>query len=388
MSGVPSTAGAGARGALSGPRAGGWPARYEMLDAWRGLAAVAVVLHHLGLGHAVNVGHNAVAIFFVISGYCVTAAAQNCLRKGVGLGRYLARRLRRIYPPYVLALLFFIATRLVKSGAGLGETPGGGVVYWLQNFTLTQWLSLVAAPASFAAENPTLAVAAFWSLNYEEQFYLVVGLLLLAARWRGWGGVLKGLAALMVVGVAWNLLLPARSFGFFVEYWVLFGSGGLVYFRLCGGLSDRGRVAVDLALVSLLLAAVGGATVGGYGWGITVRSAYAEWAVGAAFALLLVGLRGWSPTFAATLPGRALMKLGTITYSLYLIHQFNLRSASVVVAWLLPAGSPGPLVVAGQLCFLIGLSTVFWYFCERPFLNESLTPAVAPELQGSGERGS
>ncbi len=235
MSGGASTAAAAAPGGPPSPEPTCWPARYEMLDAWRGLAAVAVVLHHLGVGHAVNVGHNAVAVFFVISGYCVTAAAQNCLRKGVGFGRYMARRLRRIYPPYVLALLFFLATRLVKSGAGLGDTPWGGVAYWIQNFTLTQWLSLVGAPASFAADNPTLAVAAFWSLNYEEQFYLVLGLLLLLARQRGAGAVLDGLVGLLVAGFAWNVLLPARSYGLFLEYWVLFGSGGLVYFRLSGG---------------------------------------------------------------------------------------------------------------------------------------------------------
>ena len=264
----------------------------------------------------------------------------------------------------------------MKSGVGLGEIHGG-VLYWLQNFTLTQWMSLVTAPASFAADNPTLAVAAFWSLNYEEQFYLVVGLLLLLARWRGWDGLLKGLAALVVAGAVWNVLLPDRSYGFFLEYWVLFGCGGLVYFLLSGGLSVRGRGVAMVALVGLLLAAVLGAA-GGYGWGIAVRSAYAEWAVGATFALLLVGLRGWSPAFAATLLGKALMKLGTITYSLYLIHQFNLRSASVVVGWVLPADAPAALLVAGKLCFLVGLSSIFWYCCERPFLNASLEREVAP----------
>lgn len=373
------------RGVPPGGRAGGWPARYEMLDAWRGLAALAVVVHHLGFGRSVNIGHNAVVVFFVISGYCVTAAAQNCLKKGVGLGRYMARRLRRIYPPYVLALLFFIATRLVKSSSGLGETPGGGVAYWFQNFTLTQWLTLVTAPASFAADNPTLAVAAFWSLNYEEQFYLVVGLLLLLTRWRGKNGVFEGLAALMVVGAVWNALIPAWSFGFFVEYWVLFGSGGLVYFRLCGGLSEGGRRVIDAGLATLLLLALAGATVGGYGWGIAARSVYAEWAIGAGFALLLVALRGWSPSFATTLPGAALMKLGTITYSLYLVHQFNLRAAAAVAGWLLPAGSPSLLVITGQLCYLIALATVFWYFCERPFLNDRLAPATAAPGRGEPE---
>ena len=45
------------------------------------------------------------------------------------------------------------------------------ITAWIQTLTLTQWISLAGHPASYAAENKSLVVAAFWSLNYEEQFY-------------------------------------------------------------------------------------------------------------------------------------------------------------------------------------------------------------------------
>jgi hypothetical protein len=72
-----------------------WPSRYELLDGLRGLAALAVVLHHL---RVFDGGHFAVMVFFVISGYCITASAESCRRNGLGFGQFMARRIKRIYP--------------------------------------------------------------------------------------------------------------------------------------------------------------------------------------------------------------------------------------------------------------------------------------------------
>jgi peptidoglycan/LPS O-acetylase OafA/YrhL len=76
-----------------------WGKHYSMLDAWRGLAAVGVVLSHLNA--PIN-GHFAVMMFFVISGYCISASADSCLKKELGFGGFMYRRVRRIYPPYLL----------------------------------------------------------------------------------------------------------------------------------------------------------------------------------------------------------------------------------------------------------------------------------------------
>ncbi len=50
-----------------------YPARYGFLDGLRGLAALCVVLAHQDV---LPFGHEAVLVFFIISGYCITAAAQ------------------------------------------------------------------------------------------------------------------------------------------------------------------------------------------------------------------------------------------------------------------------------------------------------------------------
>ena len=92
-----------------------FPARYGLLDGLRGIAALGVVLTHHGV---VAWGHDAVLVFFIISGYCITAAAHAALERDTGnsVFRYFMwRRLRRIYPPYFLSLVFFAATRLIRN---------------------------------------------------------------------------------------------------------------------------------------------------------------------------------------------------------------------------------------------------------------------------------
>src|SRR5581483_988076 len=130
------------------------------------------------------VGHAAVMLFFVISGYCIAAAAETGRQRGMGFGTFMWRRARRIFPPYLLALAFFALTRLVKLVATGSNGFSHSWLDWLQNLTLTQWLTLLWHPVADAPQNPTLFVAAFWSLNYEEQFYLVMAGLLALSLWR------------------------------------------------------------------------------------------------------------------------------------------------------------------------------------------------------------
>lgn len=155
-----------------------WPPKYELLDGLRGLAALAVVLHHIGVA---DVGHLSVMVFFVISGYCITASAESCRRNGGGFRVFMYRRVKRIYPPYLLAISYFAFTRAIRVMVNPGNDFRRPVLDWVQNLTLTQWVSDLFHPVHWPTQNPKLFVAAFWSLNYEEQFYLVMGICLLAA---------------------------------------------------------------------------------------------------------------------------------------------------------------------------------------------------------------
>ncbi len=365
-------------GRYSSPDAGGlFPTRYVMLDAWRGLAALAVVVHHVA---HVYIGGPAVMVFFVISGYCISAAAESCRAANLGVRTFLWRRARRIFPPYLAALAFWAATRGLKAWRGGENQLTRSAAEWLQNLTLTQWISLVPEPAAYPARNPTLFVGAFWSLGYEEQFYLVMAGLVAAgsvslvlSRWL--------VVALLAGGLAWNVVFPTKVFGVFLEYWAPFAMGCLVHYRLCGVGSRRARMAIDVGVLLVTLGA--GAifwTQGGFpepdANGDEFRSVAGELLVAGAFALTLVALRRADGSFAASAWGRPLRALGAITFSLYLVHQFNLNAAIGVSRFF--ARPESLLGCAIQVVFLLGVGSVFWWCCERPFLNKK----PAAERQG------
>jgi peptidoglycan/LPS O-acetylase OafA/YrhL len=335
-----------------------------MVDAWRGLAALGVVFAHLNIRVGFSLGDACVMVFFVISGYCIAAATFSCQRNNVGPIGYMWRRVRRIYPPYFFAVCFFVVTRLVKLRAGMGDELPRSLMVWIQNLSVTQWLSLLVHPTPSPGSNPVLFVSVFWSLNYEEQFYIVMGLLMFGTIYRG-KGMLSAILLLMIPAFLWNLYHPSRFYGFFLEYWIAFALGTLVFYRLCKLTNERSRAAVDLGILFLLLFSLyRSATIHG--------SVYFEWIVTSSFALVLIHLRTLDGKFKVSTLGRVLSAFGLISYSLYLTHQLNVHISEIVASRLISLGMPqisGFFIKAAVMC---SAATVFWYFCERPFLNKPL----------------
>jgi peptidoglycan/LPS O-acetylase OafA/YrhL len=241
---------------------------------------------------------------------------------------------------------------------------------------MTQWFSLVFHPAPHPFDNTTLFVAGFWSLNYEEQFYLVMGLLMFVAV-RLQKNMLAAVIGIMIFGFAWNLSHPLVAHGFFWEYWVAFGLGALVFYRLCKIRERKGRLAIDLAIISLLVFAIWGY------FGSTTfrwRWMYTEWIVTASFAVMLILLRSWDKTFRSSRLGLVLGAFGLTSYSLYLTHQFNLRASSFFASKLIHLGLPQFSEFFLRMIFCCAVGAVFWYFCERPFLNKPLPSRPAAKL--------
>jgi peptidoglycan/LPS O-acetylase OafA/YrhL len=97
------------------------------------------------------------------------------------------------------------------------------------------------------------------------------------------------------------------------------------------------------------------------------RSAAVEIAVGSAFALGLVIIRPLDATVNAWAWIRPLKALGRMSYSLFLVHPFNLPIAAALAGRMLPENAPGWLDVALQLGWHVALAAPFWWLCERPF---------------------
>jgi peptidoglycan/LPS O-acetylase OafA/YrhL len=341
-----------------------WPARYELLDGLRGLACIGVLLHHLGVE---SIGHYCVMIFFVISGYCITAAAESAIRARLTFKEFMRRRVRRIFPPYLAAVGLFALTRMLKHALHPSMVAWhAGLIQWLQNLTLTQWLSDLFRPVNLPGDNSTLFVAAFWSLNYEEQFYLAVAALAAA----GILGFRAGILALMIVGMAWDVAHPGGPItGVFIEYWPHFALGSCLFFSLAGSARTFPRWLFLSA--TALLAIVAMCKI--LPWhGLTTEKTqrvYVEFSILSCVSFLLFVLRPYSESISRSPLWRPVALIGAISYSLYLIHQFNLNLVDTVVRYLLPTGAASVLRVVAMVSAHLLLATGFWYVFERPFLN-------------------
>jgi peptidoglycan/LPS O-acetylase OafA/YrhL len=347
-----------------------WPARYELLDGLRGIAALTVVLHHIGIGQRVQIGHFAVMIFFVISGYCITASVESCRRTGAGFRQFMLKRVRRIYPPYFLAMGFFVLTRWAKAALNPGFEFSPSFTDWLQNLTLTQWVSSLFDPVQWPSQNHKVFVAAFWSLNYEEQFYLVMGLALVGAVLSGVPMVVSVLG-LSLVGLVWNWLIPGNWIcGLFIEYWLHFALGSILFYVLCRFTSKSHRSAFLTIVAALGLACLSRALLHATNPLLDLR-AMIELSFLSAVTLALYFLRPLSAGIGRSPLWRPFAALGTISYSLYLIHLFILTLVDTTAHLLLPANPPQVLLIASLLALHLLLAALFWALCERPFVSLS-----------------
>jgi peptidoglycan/LPS O-acetylase OafA/YrhL len=158
------------------------------LDGLRALAVIAVLLYHAELSWLPG-GFLGVEVFFVISGYLITALllTEWWQYSRVDLKRFWIRRARRLLP----ALYLLLAVTLAYAVLFLpGEVAGlrGDVIAALGY--VTNWYLVLGHESYFEAIGRPSLLKHLWSLAVEEQFYLLwppvlaVGLSLGARRWR------------------------------------------------------------------------------------------------------------------------------------------------------------------------------------------------------------
>ena len=171
------------------------------LDLVRFLAAVCVVLYHswpwlFPGSHVKWPGHEAVVVFFVLSGYVIAHAS---MRPGMTAAVYAQHRIARIVPVAWLALLLGIALTVALPMPTTWQATGWPTLANMLFVAQSGW-AFIDAPL-----NPP-----FWSLNYEVWYYVVFGCWLFApVRWRKLVTVLAMLAA----GPKIMLLFPVWLYG-------------------------------------------------------------------------------------------------------------------------------------------------------------------------------
>jgi peptidoglycan/LPS O-acetylase OafA/YrhL len=111
-----------------------------------------------------------------------------------------------------------------------------------------------------------------------------------------------------------------------------------------------------------------------HGERLPLERAYGELAVASTFAVIMFYLRPLSAWIARHWIWKPFAALGAVSYSLYLVHQFNLT----LVEWVANRVA-GHAAESVRLCVMVVLhviiATAFWDLCERPFLNRKPEPA-------------
>ncbi len=140
------------------------------LDGIRALAVIAVILYHAGVP-GMRGGFVGVDLFFVVSGYLVTALLQRELdRTGrIRFGAFVRRRARRLVPALLLMLTVVSAATLA-----LGRDLSVGLRSQLLGaFTFSSNWMQIAKGTSYVSQAEPAVLTHLWSLAVEEQFYLV-----------------------------------------------------------------------------------------------------------------------------------------------------------------------------------------------------------------------
>jgi peptidoglycan/LPS O-acetylase OafA/YrhL len=290
----------------------------------RAIAVGVVLAFHAGVPWFAG-GFVGVDMFFVLSGFLITGLlVREVTRTGrVGLGRFWARRVRRLLPASATVLVFSAIVTYVWLPITQRTDFGGDIVS--AALYIVNW-RLADRSVDYLAEDVGASpVQHYWSLSVEEQFYLLWPLLILAValvfarRWRS--GAFLALSAVTLVSFVWSVNQSHASPGtaFFVSttrIWEL-GVGALLALsasrvaRLPGVLRALGGW-LGLAAVAYAVLVFDGST--------TWPGVHAVVPVLGAALMIASGIAATPGSPQRLLSLKPMVWIGGLSYSLYLWH--------------------------------------------------------------------
>jgi len=346
----------------------------KSLQMLRGVAALLVVLFHLrqaepryGAGLAflpdsLFYGSAGVDLFFVISGFMMTAIVGGRYGSVRAAGYFLARRAWRILPPYWFYTAVVLCLMWVLPGQINRSYPGQ---LMLESFLLLPQPQL-----------PLLIVG--WTLVHEAYFYLVLTLAVALVPTRYVPAYLVAWGGLAMLGYAW---LPASP-----TPWALLVTNPLTLEFIAGALIGHGwhRVPGALGRPLFALGAVALAGVMVVMGQVEQPAPFARVLLfGGSGALMVLGAARWEAHANVAFP-RWLVAIGDSSYSLYLSHIFVLTA--ICYAWA-KTGVTAPwwshvLFAVVSVVACVGVGRLSYRLLEQPLLDMGRRFRGLPPLDG------
>lgn len=329
------------------------------IDGLRAIAILSVVLYHAGVPFLTG-GFTGVDVFFVISGYLIGGHIFAELRAGeFSLLEFYRRRAKRILPAFYLVLCFTLVAALVllsPTEAGTFAKDAISAVLSVSN------VYFLKSSGYFQPSNETNPLLMTWSLGVEEQFYMVIPLLMVVLARIRRSLILPAMIVVCVLSFlfAWRslgthpnmvfYLLPARA-------WEL-GIGVMLAVTeslLARRISDSRWTSAFSALgMALILAPMFFYTSATPFPGLAALPSVLGSAVVIAFA------GGWTNRKVLSLVPFTF--LGKISYSWYLWHWPIFAFLRVVSGGTLP-----PYAAAFGVLASLGLAVLSFKYVEQPF---------------------
>jgi peptidoglycan/LPS O-acetylase OafA/YrhL len=333
--------------------------RVRDIDGLRALAVLGVVVYHVGVyapwerlvspslaaafrdysRSPLTLGSHGVDLFFILSGFCLSYPT--LVRRQTGdtvrldIARYFARRLVRVYPPFLCAAALCVVSSYVLLRAGIALP-----------YCLTADLSAanIIQNLLFLDNNIARLNTSFWTLALEFRWYLVFPLALaLYCR------APRALIACAFASYAAYHLTAFRALDLAMLPLFLLGIVA-ADLRIRGVQATRFAAAAIVAgaiLGTLATSAYGPFTQRNPGWHLAMFG----------FVLLTSDLA----SLRKVLCFAPLVFIGEISYSVYLVHE---PAVALFERWE-PAGFPGFVVVALGPVVAVAIGFVFWASVER-----------------------
>lgn len=358
---------------------GGLRTRIPELDSLRAIAVILVFLHHFWprayLTHSVfnlaRMGWIGVDMFFVLSGFLITGILLDTRGESNYFKGFYARRTLRIFPLYYASLAAIVLVMTVTKH---------GVVYhdMVSNWGSPIWFFAYLGNVRAAMQGAWPRLDFFnplWSLQVEEQFYLLYPLLVALCSTKHLKAVLSTIIILspLLRVIVWYqfpnnpyinyVLLPCRMDGL---AW-----GGLITVKLREG-ARLPKLYLSAIVATLgIIAAVLFLSLSGYSWARPQNQVFGYSISAFAFAMLLVWtLSASRQSSAPWLRNRVLVYVGTISYGMYLLQMPSQMLAAAVLRVSGVSLDDNSLLLFGiRLCVTVAVSSVSFYVFERPIMN-------------------
>ena len=298
---------------------------FSVLDGLRGIAATYVVFNHargnLFIGGAkyslikdqaswsiwekkyfsamqlTSLGREFVIVFFIISGFSI---AYSLIKKPIISDFYL-RRIIRIYPPYIFALVWAFTIYWILQKYSPGALPAEGFSVF------SNWG--VALKNVFYIDTGSL-IEQFWSLKFEVIFYIFAPLFLLYPNF-----YFLISAVIAAVSLAFNINDPSGGSiagQFILDYNIYFAAGIFCFFKydhIKNSVIIKNKKLFYLLAIFLFLLMIG------YSFFMSEGRTKISLLIATVFSILLL-----FNFLHHNIKTRLLMFLGNISYSVYIIH--------------------------------------------------------------------